>query len=185
MLLRSDGVNMFIPIGFIVIWFGTFGSSAIYQQMNGAGIWEAIQEFGFPVALFAYLRNLPLAPVMILLGFCAIFMSFITQNESMVYTMAGMTASDRGENEIGEQKSPVVLKVFWGAAIALMGYILLLSGGLTSVQHSVLVLGIPVLVILLINAASFVKVVMQRETYDLTLTQEQKELLQREKEMKF
>ena len=178
-------VNMFIPIGFIIIWFGTFGSSAIYQEMNGANIWGAIQEFGFPVALFAYLKNLPLAEIMTVFGFAAIFMSFITQNESMVYTMAGMTAMDRSENEIGEQKSPVFLKVFWGAAIALMGYILLLSGGLDSVQHSVLVLGIPVLVILLINAASFVKAVKNREEYDLTLTEEQKKLLREEREKEF
>ena len=178
-------VNMFIPIGFIVIWFGTFGSSAINLQMNGAGIWEAIQEFGFPVALFAYLKNLPLSEIMTVFGFAAIFMSFITQNESMVYTMAGMTAADRSENEIGEQKSPLILKIFWGAAIALMGYILLLSGGLTSVQHSVLVLGIPVLIILLINAASFIKAVTHRMEYDLTLTEEQKKILLAEKEKDF
>ena len=178
-------VNMFIPIGFVVIWFGTFGSSAIFQQMNGAGIWEAIQEFGFPVALFAYLKNLPLAGIMIALGFAAIFMSFITQNESMVYTMAGMTAADRSEDESGEQKSPLFLKIFWGAAIALMGYILMLSGGLESVQHSVLVLGIPVLIILLINAASFVKATTHRLEFDLTLTPEQKKILQEEAERQF
>ena len=120
---------------------------------------------------------------MTVFGFAAIFMSFITQNESMVYTMAGMTAADRSENEIGEQKSPVFLKVFWGAAIALMGYILLLSGGLDSVQHSVLVLGIPVLIILLINAVSFIKATTQREKYDLTLTEEQKAMLRKEKEL--
>lgn len=175
-------VNMFIPIGFVVVWFGTFGSSAINLQMNGAPIWEAIQEFGFPVALFAYLKELPLAPILAILGFAAIFMSFITQNESMVYTMAGMTAADRGENAIGEQKSPVFLKIFWGGAIALMGYILLLSGGLDSVQHSVLVLGIPVLLILLINAASFIKATTHRLEYDLTLTEEQKQVLLEEKQ---
>ena len=175
-------VNMFIPIGFIVIWFGTFGSSAIYQEMNGAGIWNDIQTYGFPVALFSYQKNLPLPEIMTVIGFAAIFMSFITQNESMVYAMAGMTAMDRSENEIGEQKSPLFLKIFWGAAIALMGYILLLSGGLDSVQHSVLVLGIPVMIILLINAASFIKATTHREIYDLTLTQEQRERLLREKE---
>ena len=128
---------MFIPIGFIVIWFGTFGSSAIRLQMNGTLIWEAIQEYGFPVALFAYLQELPLTPILTILGF---------------------------------------------AAIALMGYILMLSGGLDSVQHSVLVLVIPVLVILLINAASFVRATTNRLEYDLTLTGEQRNRLIAEKE---
>lgn len=123
---------MFIPIGFIVIWFGTFGSSAIRPQKNGTLIWEAIQEYGFPVALFAYLQELPLTPILTILGF---------------------------------------------AAIALMGYILMLSGGLDSVQHSVLVL-----VILLINAASFVRATTNRLEYDLTLTGEQRNRLIAEKE---
>ncbi|UQZ88872.1 hypothetical protein C4J81_06550 [Deltaproteobacteria bacterium Smac51] len=175
-------VNMFIPIGFVVIWFGTFGSSAIYQQLyNGLDIWAAIEQYGFPVSLFAYLKGLPLSGVMTMLGFLIIFLSFITQSESMIYTMAGMTSADKGETAIGEQKSPTFLKVFWGAAIAIMGYILLKSGGLKAVQQSVVMLGLPVLVILLVNAVSFIKAVNNRETYDLTLTDEERKNIIREK----
>lgn len=170
-------VNMFVPIGFIIIWFGTFGSSAIYLQMNGGQIWQAIEQFGFPVALFAYLKELPLEFILLLFGFLAIFFSFTTQSESMTYTMAGMTSADKGEDEAGEQKSPVYLKVFWGAAIALFGYALLLSGGLDQVQRSVVMLGLPVLAILIINAFSFIKAVTHREVYDLTLTEEEKQKL--------
>ena len=175
-------VNMFIPIGFVIIWFGTFGSSAIYQQMfNSQDIWGIIQQYGFPVSLFAYLKTLPLTAVMVGLGFVVIFFSFITQSESMIYTMAGMTASDKGETEIGEQKSPVFLKIFWGAAIAVMGYVLLRSGGLSAVQQSVVMLGLPILVILLVNAASFIKAVNNREIYDLTLTNEERRAIIEEK----
>lgn len=170
-------VNMFIPIGFVVVWFGTFGSSAIFQQMNGHDIWGAIQEFGFPVAQFAYLKTLPLDKIAILFGFLAVFFSFITQSESMTYTMAGMTAKDKGETETGEQKSPHLLKIFWGGSIALMGYILLKAGGLESVQRSVVMLGLPVLIILIINFVGFMKAVRNREVYDLTLTEEEKQIL--------
>ena len=175
-------VNMFIPIGFVVVWFGTFGSSAIFQQMNGVDIWGAIEQFGFPVSFFAYLKALPWPQIMMILGFVAVFMSFLTQSESMTYTMAGMTAADRGETDIGEQKSPVYLKVFWGGAIAVMGYVLLQSGGLNAVQQSVIMLGLPILAILLINAVGFVKATTHRLDYDLTLTEEQKKWLLEEKE---
>ena len=170
-------VNLFVPIGFIIIWFGTFGSSAIFQQMNGGQIWQAIEEFGFPVALFAYLKELPLTPFLMVLGFLAIFFSFTTQSESMTYTMAGMTSADKSEDESGEQRSPVYLKIFWGAAIALFGYALLLSGGLDQVQRSVVMLGLPVLAILIVNAVGFIKAVTHREIYDLTLTEEEKKKL--------
>ena len=175
-------VNMFIPIGFIVIWFGTFGSSAILKQMNGHDIWGAIQEFGFPVSMFAYLKTLPWAQIMAVLGFAAVLLSFLTQSESMTYTMAGMTSADKSETDSGEQKSPAFLKVFWGASIAVMGYVLLQSGGLNAVQQSVVMLGLPVLLILIINAVAFIKAVTHREKYDLTLTEEQRQKLIAEKE---
>ena len=168
-------VNMFIPIGFIIVWFGTFGSSAIFQQMGGNDIWGAIESFGFPVALFAYLKTLPWFSIMCVFGFLAILLSFVTQSESMIYTMAGMTSIDKGETETGEQKSPIFLKVFWGAAIAIMGYVLLKSGGLESVQRSVVMLGLPILAIIIVNAIGFIKAVRNREVYDLTLTDEEKE----------
>lgn len=168
-------VNMFVPVGFIIVWFGTFGSSAIHIQMNGGEIWQAIEEYGFPVALFAYLRELPLSGILFLFGFLAIFLSFTTQSESMTYTMAGMTAADKTEDECGEQKSPAGLKIFWGAAVAVFGYALLLSGGLDQVQRSVVMLGLPVLIILIVNAAGFIKAVRNRAVYDLTFTEKESE----------
>ncbi|MFR1112783.1 MAG: BCCT family transporter [Blautia sp.] len=91
--------------------------------------------------------------------------------------MAGMTSADKSEDESGEQRSPVYLKIFWGAAIALFGYALLLSGGLDQVQRSVVMLGLPVLAILIVNAVGFIKAVTHREIYDLTLTEEEKKKL--------
>ena len=171
-------VNMFIPIGFVVIWFGTFGSSAIAQQMfNGHDIWGAIENFGFSVSLFAYLQTLPLKTIMLVLRFLAIFFSFITQSESMTYTMAGMTAADKSETDEGEQRSPAFLKVFWGGTIAVMGFVLLKSGGLEAVQHSVVMLGIPILIILIVNSIGFIKAVRNRDVYDLTLTEQETQKL--------
>jgi choline-glycine betaine transporter len=174
-------VNMFVPIGFIVMWFGTLGSSGIFMQMNGADIWEAITTHGFPVSLFAYLKVLPWKTFFIIMGFAAILFSFITQAESMTYTMAGMTARDKRATEDGEQKSPTGLKIFWGVSIAIMGFVLIQSGGLTAVQTSVVMLGLPVLVLILINAVAFIKSVTNRHIYDLTLTDAERAEIAKEK----
>ncbi|WP_409969360.1 BCCT family transporter [Bengtsoniella intestinalis] len=173
-------VNMFIPIGFVVVWFGTFGSSAIFQQMMGNDIWGQVEAFGFPVSLFAYLNTLPCKSILTLLGFLAIFFSFITQSESMTYTMAGMTAKDNSADETGEQKSPRFLKVFWGGSISLMGFILIQSGGLNAVQKSVVMLGLPILVVIIINCISFAKATTNRVKYDYTLSDEDREKLKLE-----
>lgn len=175
-------VNMFIPVGFVIAWFGIFGSSAIFQQMNGHDIWGVIQEYGFPVAQFAYLKTLPGSGFLIVLGFLATFFSFVTQSESMTYTMAGMTSADKSETATGEQNSPAFLKIFWGVAIAVMGYVLLKAGGLQVVQRATVMMGLPILIILMINIWSFIKAVRHREIYDNTLTDEEKEMLKRKKE---
>ncbi len=162
-------VNMIIPVVFIFIWFGTFGSSAISRELAGFNIWHEVEAFGFPVALFAYLNTIPLKSIVILLGFIAIFCSFITQAEAMTYTMAGMSVLNKTSDSSGEQKSPIFLKIFWGVAIALMGFVLIQSGGLESVQISVVICGLPILLLLIINSIGFIKMMFYRNKYDLTL----------------
>ena len=174
-------VNLLVPVGFVIVWFGTFGSSAIFKQLGGTDIWSSIQEYGFPVALFAYLKTLPLYKVMAVFAFLAVIFSVLTQVESMDYTMAGMTSTDKTEDENGEIKSPAFLKVFWAAVIGLMSYVLLKAGGLETVQRSVVSLGLPILVILLVNCVSFIKAVRHREVYDLTLSEEDRQRIIKEK----
>lgn len=90
----------------------------------------------------------------------------------MIYTLAGMMSADKVEDGNGEQKSPAALKIFWGGAIAVFGYVLLLAGGLNQVQRSVVMLGLPVLFILLINVWGFIKAVSHRENYEKTWEEE-------------
>lgn len=145
-------VNLLVPVGFIVIWFGTFGSSAILRQLKGIDIWNTVLERGYPVAFFAYLDTLPLNTIFLLLGLLAVFLSFITQSESMIYTIAEMTSLEKNKG-----RSTNFLKVFWGVMISTMGFVLIHSGGLETVQTSVVMLGVPILIILLINCVSFIK----------------------------
>lgn len=177
-------VNMIIPIIFITIWFGTFGGAAISMQLSGIDLWGQIEKFGFTVSLFAFIENLPLAGLFIALGFAAILLSFVTQAESMTYTMAAITSSNKEVTEDGEQKSSIFLKVFWGVSIAIMGFILIQSGGLTAVQTSVVICGLPILVLLIVNALAFIKSVTNREIYDLTLTEEERQKIINEKTYK-
>jgi len=175
-------VNMIVPIIFIFIWFGCFGSAAISAQLSGFDLWREIEVFGLSVSLFAFIQMLPLKSVMIILGFLAILFSFITQTEAMTYTMAAISSANKEETEDGEQKSPNFLKVFWGVSVAVMGFILIQSGGLDAVQTSVVICGLPILVLLIINAFAFIKSVQHRVVYDLTLTEKQKnEFLDEEK----
>lgn len=163
-------VNLLAPTAFAIAWFGIFGSSAIHFQLNGSDIYSVISKLGNPVALFAYVEELPLTPVLYVLGFLAIIFSLLTLSESMTLTLSDMSIKPEYLKEENEAKaSPAILKVFWGILMGLVAFVLLVSGGLGALQTASVVCGLPILIIQLIWAAAYVKSMVQRDRYDQTL----------------
>ncbi|MCG8567335.1 MAG: BCCT family transporter [Desulfobacterales bacterium] len=155
-------VNFFAPTLFAVVWFGIFGSSAIHMEhVLGIELAKEISEFGTQVALFAFLKNLPLPSLLNILGFLAIVFSFVTLAESMTLTLANMTAAEKANSdaprEQDEQDAPNILKIFWGALMAGMAFVLLMSGGLKSLQTAVVVCGLPILLMGLCMMVGYIK----------------------------
>ena len=173
-------VNLVAPTIFAIAWFGIFGSSAINFQMNGAAIYDAISEWGSSVALFAYVDNLPLTPVLYVLVFLAIIFSLLTLSESMTLTLADMSIKPEylGDDEV--KSSPASIKVFWGILMGAVAFVLLISGGLGALQTSSVVCGLPILLVQLIWAGAYIKSMRQRSRYDLTLSDEEREALRAE-----
>ncbi len=173
-------MNLLVPVCFIIIWFGIFGSGAISEQMAGSDIWADVQEFGFEVSLFAFLKTLPLPTILMVVGLLAVTFSFVTMAESMTFTMGEMTMEAKGSND--ETPAPAWIKIFWGIALALTGLTLTMSGGLTTVQTAVIALGAPTLVMLICISVSLIKFLLRREKYDITMTEEEKAELIKERE---
>lgn len=174
-------VNLVAPSVFAIIWFGVFGSSAINFQLNGADIYSVISEWGSSVALFAYVENLPLTPILFGMVFLAIIFSLLTLSESMTLTLSDMSIKPQYLGAEGDPKaSPSILKVFWGIIMGLVAFVLLISGGLGALQTASVVCGLPILVIQLVLAVAFIKSVRQRSRYDMTLTEEEKAELEAE-----
>ena len=175
-------VNMIAPTIFLIAWFGIFGSSAIQMELAGSNIAADIAEWGTPVSLFAYVKNLPLTPVLFALVFIAIIISITTMVNAMVFTLSDMSTKAEYLKEGALSKSSSnILKIYWGLIIGLTAFILLFSGGLGALQTASVVCGLPILALLLVMAVSYIKSMRQRSKYDMTLTEEEKsELLQEE-----
>lgn len=167
-------MNLFAPVLFAVVWFSIFGGSAIHSQLLGnTVIWETIQEQGIQAALFAFFRQYPLATVTSVLGLIAIALSFITNAEANVLTVAEMTAKVKEEDKDDAQKaSPNWLKVFWGVLMAAVAYALMQSGGLNALQTSVVVCALPILVLTIFMVYAFLKMLPNYEAYDRTTGEE-------------
>lgn len=163
-------MNLFAPVLFALIWFSIFGGSAINNQLQGnMAIWEAIQEQGIEVALFVFFEQYPLAAVTCVLGLLAIALSFITNAEANVLTVAEMTAIVDEKDKDDEQKaSPNWLKIFWGVLMAMVAFALMQSGGINALQTSVIVCALPILVLTIFMVYALFKTMKNFEKMDLT-----------------
>lgn len=156
-------VNLIGPSIFIFLWFGAFGSEAIYIQANGLGdLAGDLSVWGAGVANFALGEYLPLSAFFKWGGLVAVFLSFATCMQSQILAISDscMVGSEEGA-------APVSLRVFWAVIGSAFGLVMLLSGGYSNLQSVLVALGPVALVLLLLAAISFIKGLVQRDKYDL------------------
>lgn len=166
-------VNLIAPASFIFIWFGTFGSASIFLDMfKGTAIGEAIAESGTSIAMFALLENLPFKILTSIIVLILVALSFNTQAEAVSVTLAAMTTV--GFDESGNEKEPPkMMVIFWGVLMGLITIILLYAGGeqaFQALQSSVVIFGLPIVILQVIMAASYVKCMKHCKKWDVVGT---------------
>jgi glycine betaine transporter len=58
------------------------------------------------------------------------------------------------------------MKIFWGVLMGLLSWILLVTGGASALQTSVIVCGLPILVLQIAMAVGYIKAMRDLKTYD-------------------
>lgn len=163
-------VNMFAPCLFLLAWMGVFGTSAMEMLRNGnTAVVDAITEYGNSIAFFAYLKQLPLAPIILIIAVVAVIFSIVTQTEAEVLTIADMCVGTDEDLAASDNFAPRWIKVFWGFLMSLLAYALLYSGGLNAVQTISIILGLPMLILMLFMCVASVKGLTKYKEYDQTL----------------
>lgn len=161
-------VNLIGPSIFIFLWFGAFGSEAIYIQMNGIGdLAGMLETYGASVANFALADFLPLSGFFKVGGLIAVFLSFATCMQSQILAIA-----DSCTTLGAESSSPISLRIFWGLVSGALGLVVLLAGDYDALQSILVALGPIALILMLLSAAAFIKSLVQRRRYDLVLLEE-------------
>ncbi len=163
-------MNLIIPAAFGFIWFAVFGGSAIHLELNGAGIWNAIQNNGLEVSVFAFLKNFPLFKIMSLLFIVAVYVSVVTLCDSMTTTISSLSTSAYKNASI---EPPNNVKIFWGLIMSSIAIINLLAGkageisGIDATKQIATVAGFPTLFLMLAIAFSVVKMMVKEKDYDI------------------
>jgi BCCT family betaine/carnitine transporter len=138
-----------VPVIVAVIWFTSFGTTAIDQVQNGVGeLPGGIDEVS--LVLFQMLQNLPFPAIVSFFSIILLLIFFVTSSDSGSLVIDSITAG-------GKLHAPVPQRVFWASMEGLVAIVLLVGGGaaaLSSLQAGAIAAGLPFTFVLLVCCVS-------------------------------
>ncbi|MEQ1311113.1 choline BCCT transporter BetT [Acinetobacter sp. XH1639] len=141
---------LLIPTGFTIIWMGFLGNAALFNimQEHNHSLIHAVQSDS-SVALFEFLNHLPFSGVMSLLATVLVMLFFVTSADSGALVTDYLTAKT--------ENSPTWQRLFWTVLMAALAIILLLVGGLSALQSSIIMSALPFTFIMLLMSWGLLK----------------------------
>jgi choline/carnitine/betaine transport len=136
-----------IPTMLSFIWMSVFGGSALFLQTHGiADITSAVQD-NVATAMFVMLNQFPLPEVLSLIAVVLVTIFFVTSSDSGSLVVDHLTSG-------GKLNSPVPQRVFWAVMEGVIAAVLLIGGGLKTLQTASVSTGLLFAVVLLISVYS-------------------------------
>lgn len=140
-------MNIFAPSMFCVLWIGAWAGLAVWCQWTGTfDLWSSVQQNGMESTIFMLLNMLPYGKELCLIFLVAVFFSFSTLGDAITGTMAILSTKTGSVCD----EPPALIKALWGACIALVSYVLIVSGGQDSVRSLFTIIGLPMAGIVLV-----------------------------------
>ena len=138
---------LLIPSLVCVLWMAVFGGAAINDMIadpaGSAVKANVIDSYSPELSLFAMLESLPLSAITSTLGIVLVIVFFVTSSDSGSLVIDTITAG-------GKVDAPVPQRVFWCVFEGAVAIVLLIGGGLASLQAMVISTGLPFTIVLLI-----------------------------------
>ena len=138
---------LLLPTLLCLIWFSAFGGTALDQIADGyTGVSETVEAYKPELSLFKMLDELPMTTLISTVAMLLTIIFFVTSSDSGSLVIDTITAG-------GKLDAPVSHRVFWCTAEGAVAIVLLLGGGLSSLQAASLVAGFPFAAVLFGMAA--------------------------------
>lgn len=151
---------LLVPTVITIIWIGLFGGTALYQELfEAGGIVQAVDE-DVATALFATVAAMDLG--VIGTGLSVALVVLIA-----TYLITSANAGTLVINTIlsgGDPEPPTVHRIIWGAALGLLTAVMLLAGGLETLQSAVIMAALPFSVVVVLMVFGLLKA-LQNERF--------------------
>ena len=145
-------VVMFIPLIFNLIWFTSFGETAIDQHQRGLGnLSEPVGEIS--LILFYMLDNLFFPIFTSLFALFMLVLFFVTSSDSGSLVIDTITSG-------GKSDPPRIQRVIWAVIQGLLAIVLLVGGGsyaLSAIQSGAISMAAPFIFILIAATISLLR----------------------------
>ena len=145
-------VVMFIPLMFNLIWFTSFGETAIDQHQRGLGnLSEPVGEIS--LILFYMLDNLLFPIFTSLFALFMLVLFFVTSSDSGSLVIDTITSG-------GKSDPPRIQRVIWAVIQGLLAIVLLVGGGsyaLSAIQSGAISMAAPFIFILIAATVSLLR----------------------------
>jgi betaine/carnitine transporter, BCCT family len=129
------------PTFLCIVWLTIFGDGSIAQIVAGNA--PELAKAPLDQQLFLLLETLPWAQVTSFVSICLILIFFITGWDSGTLVIDTMTSG-------GRTNTPLKQKAFWLFAVGGIAVVLLVSGGLVSLQAAAIASGLPLALVLIL-----------------------------------
>jgi glycine betaine transporter len=138
---------LLIPSGESFVWFAILGGSAINLQLTGeANLTDAVAQP--EVALFTLLEQFPAATLTSIVVIVLVAVFFVSGADAASIVMGMLTCR-------GILEPPRAIVAFWGVAMGSVAVVLLLAGGLETLQQAAIVAGAPFALVMIGLCFSF------------------------------
>ncbi|MFF8315939.1 BCCT family transporter [Streptomyces bobili] len=133
---------LLVPSGATVVWFCVMGGTALRLESTGKADLAGAVEDGAEASLFAMLDALPIGTITSFIAMVLVMTYFITSADSASLVMGSLTSR-------GALHPPTWLVVAWGVLMAAVAAVLLVVGGLNSLQTATILVALPFVVVML------------------------------------
>ncbi|MFL1453002.1 choline BCCT transporter BetT [Marinobacter sp. GN3S48] len=133
--------TLMLPLAFMMAWMSIMGNSAIDLVMNDSGVvgfgQEAMEHPGSSIYLF--LESFPWVGLTTIVVTILAIVFFVTSGDSGSLVLSNLTSVLRDPNH----DAPGWMRVLWAAIIGVLTVALLMAGGLSALQGTVVIMGLP------------------------------------------
>ncbi len=151
---------LLVPTGITIIWIGLFGGTALYQELfQGGGVIEAVYN-DISSALFVMIEGMSLGimtPVVSTLLIVLIGTYLITSANAGTLVITTILSG-------GDTDPPSGHRILWGVFLALLTAVLLLAGGLETLQAAVITAALPFSLVVVAMATGLLRA-LRKERY--------------------